>query len=376
MINIIPIVIDERGSVKKDITILAMENENLSKRFSILLPNSIKDKWLYIEFEKADGEKFVTEKLTAVGSYLDYDITDQLTVKGKLICQVVAKNADQVVWKSNLFDFTIPKSINATEKVAASNPDILADLQRQIDNIEVGGGGVTSYNDLTDKPIIPTKTSELTNDSGFITGYTEADPSVPNHVKNITEADINKWNNAGGGSSAIPVVEVSGASVTLEPNKHYVINGVTNKLTISLSETIDSELKQYSFEFATVDRIPTVTINGVDQPYMFEYEKHTRYLCEIINNHLVILATYDGYAYQFVYGLYASSDWTTSYNLKNDRTFVYVGTETKNGTYTVEYSEANARYEVYLTYEDSSVEAAYWSEDGTITIDGVVYTKS
>ena len=26
-----------------------------------------------------------------------------------------------------------------------------------------------SYNDLTDKPIIPTNTSELTNDSGFIT---------------------------------------------------------------------------------------------------------------------------------------------------------------------------------------------------------------
>ena len=29
---------------------------------------------------------------------------------------------------------------------------------------------ITSYNDLTDKPTIPTKTSDLTNDSGFITG--------------------------------------------------------------------------------------------------------------------------------------------------------------------------------------------------------------
>ena len=33
-------------------------------------------------------------------------------------------------------------------------------------------GGVTSYNDLTDKPTIPTKTSELTNDSGFVTSTT------------------------------------------------------------------------------------------------------------------------------------------------------------------------------------------------------------
>ena len=33
-------------------------------------------------------------------------------------------------------------------------------------------GGVTSYNDLTDKPTIPANTSQLTNDSGFITSAT------------------------------------------------------------------------------------------------------------------------------------------------------------------------------------------------------------
>lgn len=42
---------------------------------------------------------------------------------------------------------------------------------------------------------IPTKTSDLTNDSGFITGYTETDPTVPSHVKNITQANITSWNN-------------------------------------------------------------------------------------------------------------------------------------------------------------------------------------
>lgn len=46
---------------------------------------------------------------------------------------------------------------------------------------------------------IPTKVSELTNDSGYLTNYTESDPTVPNYVKAITEADIAKWN-AGGGS--------------------------------------------------------------------------------------------------------------------------------------------------------------------------------
>lgn len=46
---------------------------------------------------------------------------------------------------------------------------------------------------------IPTKVSDLTNDSGYITSYTETDPTVPSYVKNITEEDIAKWN-AGGGS--------------------------------------------------------------------------------------------------------------------------------------------------------------------------------
>ena len=55
---------------------------------------------------------------------------------------------------------------------------------------------------------------------------------------------------------------------------------------------------------------------------------------------------------------------------------MYVGNETKNGTYTVEYSTTNERYEIYLTYEDGNVETAAWNESGTITINGVVYTKS
>lgn len=41
---------------------------------------------------------------------------------------------------------------------------------------------------------IPTKVSDLTNDTGFITDYTETDPTVPTHVKEITTTDITNWN--------------------------------------------------------------------------------------------------------------------------------------------------------------------------------------
>ena len=41
--------------------------------------------------------------------------------------------------------------------------------------------------------IVPTKTSELINDSGFITQ--ETDPTIPYYIKQITQGDINTWNN-------------------------------------------------------------------------------------------------------------------------------------------------------------------------------------
>ena len=42
--------------------------------------------------------------------------------------------------------------------------------------------------------VVPTKTSDLVNDSGFITSAEETDPTVPYYVKEITLADINAWN--------------------------------------------------------------------------------------------------------------------------------------------------------------------------------------
>ena len=76
----------------------------------------------------------------------------------------------------------------------------------QLDNQEIiidGGSIVTGVSDVlvNDKSVVdkgiayvevPTKTSELVNNSGFIT--TEIDPTVPTYVKNITQADIVNWN--------------------------------------------------------------------------------------------------------------------------------------------------------------------------------------
>lgn len=67
--------------------------------------------------------------------------------------------------------------------------------------------------DLTNyalKNEIPTKNSQLQNDSGFITGYTETDPTVPNYVKAISEADISNWNNKTDGESIQDIINGGG----------------------------------------------------------------------------------------------------------------------------------------------------------------------
>ena len=48
---------------------------------------------------------------------------------------------------------------------------------------DVWQNGVSVLDDDVAKVTVPTKTSDLTNDSGFITGYTETDPTVPNWAK-------------------------------------------------------------------------------------------------------------------------------------------------------------------------------------------------
>ena len=60
-----------------------------------------------------------------------------------------------------------------------------------ISDVLVNGVSVVSNNIAY--IIVPTKTSELINNSGFLTS--ETDPTVPTYIKQISMSDINNWNN-------------------------------------------------------------------------------------------------------------------------------------------------------------------------------------
>ena len=76
---------------------------------------------------------------------------------------------------------------NETKKVTIAS--IITKIKTALNSVYAAASHKHVKADITD---FPTKVSELENDSGFLTE--ETDPSVPEHVKNITEDNITAWN--------------------------------------------------------------------------------------------------------------------------------------------------------------------------------------
>lgn len=83
-------------------------------------------------------------------------------------------------------------------KLKVLNAITSADLANYVQNSDLANVATSGdYNDLENKPTIPSKTSDLTNDSGFLTSETEPAFNA-SAAKDITSADINKWNSTVG----------------------------------------------------------------------------------------------------------------------------------------------------------------------------------
>ena len=126
-------------------------------------------------------------------------------------------------------------------------------------NIEIqtggGGGGTTDYTDLTNKPSIngvvlsgnkttsqlginiPTKTSDLTNDSGFLTSETE--PAFNSSVaKNITNADITNWNSKQAQlQSGVNIMTINNNSILGSGNLEIQTGGGSTPESITVTDT-------------------------------------------------------------------------------------------------------------------------------------------
>lgn len=120
-----------------------------------------------------------------------------------------------------------------------------------------------SYNDLSDKPTIPTKTSDLTNDSNFITSsyHDNTKQDVITDLATIREG-------ASKGMTALQYQPVESKEITstiaIPANKFVKLDTVSNNITISLNTTteIQDVMNEYHYKF-TVSGTPTITFNDV-----------------------------------------------------------------------------------------------------------------
>ncbi len=96
------------------------------------------------------------------------------------------------------------------------------------------------YNDLTNQPTIPTMTSQLTNDSGFITSPDDADADPTNEIQDITLSGSNLTLSGG---STVDLSTVSPQLTEAQVDAYVANNGY---LTTEVDGSITNELQTLS----------------------------------------------------------------------------------------------------------------------------------
>ena len=201
--------------------------------------------------------------------------------------------------------------------------DTLVFENYQPQNIVIDGGGsviglttvLVNGVDVTEGSVayvvVPTKVSELENDSGYLTA--ETDPTVPYFIKQITISDINRWNNKQDllvsgtniktinnnsvlGSGNIEITETPYTAGTgIEINNHEISNTITsyNDLTdLPTIPTKTSDLVNDS-DYVVSSSLSEVAFSGSyldldDQPLIpqatSELENDSGFITKEVNN--------------------------------------------------------------------------------------------
>ena len=128
---------------------------------------------------------------------------------------------------------------------------------------EAGNAFSGDYNDLTNTPTIPsvpTNVSAFTNDAGYITGYTETDPTVPAWAKEVTKP-------------AYDYSEIANTPVI--PTVPTNVSAFENDAQYITADAIPTQVSAFNndAQYITAEAIPTnVSTFANDVPYLTEAE--------------------------------------------------------------------------------------------------------
>lgn len=155
----------------------------------------------------------------------------------------------------------------------------LTDIQKQQARTNIGAGTSSfdgDYNSLTNKPTIPTKTSQLTNDSDFITdaaltGYAKTTdiPTKTSQLENdshyitANEAPVTSVNSKTG------AVQLNASDVgalpdtTVIPTKTSQLDNDSGFITSAPVTSVNTKIGAVTLSASDVGAQPTITVNGI-----------------------------------------------------------------------------------------------------------------
>lgn len=267
--------------------IFGVANDGNSERKHFRCPKIVGDNidlstmHLYINYQNTNGDKYpyLVEDVQTNGDYITFSWLigpDVVEYKGQIKFIVCAKKGDGAIpeWNTTLAEGTVLEGLEAADEVAERNPDIIEQILTRLDNVteipqEKVTEAVSEYmkenpidvpkklsdleEDATHRTITDTEKQNWNNKSDFSGSYNDLDdkptiPTVPTTLPNpntltITYGDKNY---AYDGNEALAItIETGGierveklstdTTVTLEPNKLYVFPEMES-LTYTLGE--------------------------------------------------------------------------------------------------------------------------------------------
>ena len=197
----------------------------------VALPNP---KPITINGQRYDGSEAVTVTVSSEGGGTPVEIDDTLTQSGKA--------ADAKVVGDKLSELNQANAAQNTEIAKKVNDAELASLAKS-----------GSYNDLSDKPTIPTVPSTLPNPNKLILSG-----AVTAEYDGSTEVSVEIPESGDGG--VYPVVAMTDASAELAPNTFYRWGEIA-ALSITLATpTNEAITNEYCFEFVSGETATTLTV--------------------------------------------------------------------------------------------------------------------
>ena len=215
-------------NVNIKISILEEDIHKLDKKF---LPEGV-----VLKEDIPDISNYITTHNTSIASHNDIrDLITGLTNRLNALADSDDTTLDQLseivtYIKSNkeLIDAITTSKVNVD--------DIVNNLTTNVSNKPLSAAQGVALKSLIDAITVPTKVSELTNDSGYLTSYTETDPTVPAWAKAASKPTYTATEvGADASGTANSVVSTHNTSTESHPDIREALANKVNQGDITLS---------------------------------------------------------------------------------------------------------------------------------------------